>query len=96
MIAQAFKRNNLKYYPALITLGLLGRRVVLQDPGVHQTLQGMHFSISTFYEFVFSCTFVSSHLVQRDPLIGIFPQQLGDQVSCALGHVRGEPGEQEH
>ena len=68
---------------------------MLQDPGVHQTLKGMHFSISTFYEFVFSCTFVSSHLVQRDPLIGIFPQQLGDQVSCALGHMRGEPGGRE-
>ena len=69
---------------------------MLQDPGVHQTLQGMHFSISTFYEFVFSCTFVSSHLVQRDPLIGIFPQQLGDQVARALGHVRREPGGREH
>ena len=40
--------NNLKWYPALNTSGLLGRRVVFQDPGVHQTLQGMHFSISTF------------------------------------------------
>ena len=48
IISQASKRNNLKCYPALITLGLLGRRVVLQDPGVHQTLQGMHFFISTF------------------------------------------------
>ena len=37
-----------------------------------------------------------SHLVQRDPLIGIFPQQLGDQVARALGHVRREPGGREH
>ena len=38
---------------------------------------------------------MSSHLVQRDPLIGIFPQQLGDQVARALGHMRGEPGGRE-
>ena len=50
-----------------------------------------NFSMNLFYHIIF----VSSYLVQRDPLIGIFPQQLGDQVSCALGHMRGEPGGRE-
>ena len=52
--------------------------------------------ISTFFiNMFFHIFFLSSHLVQRDPLIGIFPQQLGDQVARALGHVRGEPGGRE-
>ena len=50
-----------------------------------------NFSMNLFYHIIF----VSSYLVQRDPLIGIFSQQLSDQVSCALRHVRGEPGGRE-